>query len=263
MGEGEAKVISGEVKLEVKNLEKTYDNGVQALKGVSQKVYKGEFLAVIGLSGSGKSTFLRCINRLNDPTAGEIWFEGEDIAFTKGSQVSKTRTKIAMIFQKFNLVGRHTVLSNVLMGSLARTSLLASMFGLFSTDEKEKAMKYLNLVGLKEKAEVRADQLSGGQQQRVAIARALMQEPDVLLADEPVASLDPALCHTVMDYLKKINRELGITVLCNLHHLDLVQDYSDRVVALKDGKKVFEGLSSEIDDNWFKEIYGEEARRVH
>lgn len=251
-----------EIKLKILNLDKTFDNGVRALKDFSQEIYDGEFLAVIGLSGSGKSTLLRCINRLNHPTAGEIWFEGQDIAKVSGKKILKMRSRIAMIFQKFNLVGRHTVLSNVLMGSLKRTSTLASLLGFFSSEEKKKALKYLKLVGLEEKADVRADQLSGGQQQRVAIARTLMQEPEVLLADEPVASLDPALCHTVMDYLKKINRDLGITVLCNLHHLDLVKEYSDRVVALKDGKKVFEGLSSEIDDKWFKEIYGEEARRI-
>ncbi len=251
------------VKLDIKDLKKTYPNGFTALNGISMKVYKGEFLAVIGLSGSGKSTFLRCINRLIDPTSGEILFDGGDIAKQKGKEVHKTRTKVAMIFQKFNLVGRHTVLSNVLMGSLARTSLMKSIFGLFSKEDEQKAIEYLKLVGLGEKIHIRADQLSGGQQQRVAIARALMQEPDVLLADEPVASLDPALCHTVMDYLKKINVELGITVLCNLHHLDLVKDYSDRAVALKDGRKVFEGSPSEINETWFKEIYGEEARNVH
>lgn len=250
------------VRLDVKDLKKTYPNGFTALHGVSMKVYKGEFLAVIGLSGSGKSTFLRCINRLVDPTSGQILFDGGDIATQKGREVHKTRTKVAMIFQKFNLVGRNTVLSNVLMGSLARTSLLKSVLGVFSKEDNEKAVQYLKLVGLGDKIDVRADQLSGGQQQRVAIARALMQEPDVLLADEPVASLDPALCHTVMDYLRKINKDLGITVLCNLHHLDLVKDYSDRVVALKDGKKVFEGSPTEINDSWFKEIYGEEARRV-
>lgn len=251
-----------EIKLDIKNLKKTYPNGFTALHGISMEVYKGEFLAVIGLSGSGKSTFLRCLNRLIDPTSGEIFFDGGDIASQKGKAVHKTRTKVAMVFQKFNLVGRHSVLSNVLMGSLARTSLLKSVCGFFAKEDHKKAEDYLKLVGLGEKIHTRADQLSGGQQQRVAIARALMQEPEVLLADEPVASLDPALCHTVMDYLKKINKELGITVLCNLHHLDLVKDYSDRVVALKDGLKVFEGGSSEINDAWFKEIYGEEARRV-
>ncbi len=252
-----------EVKLKVKDLVKTYPNGFTALKGISLDVYKGEFLAVIGLSGSGKSTFLRCLNRLIDPTSGEIWMDGEDIAALRGGKVCQTRTKVAMIFQKFNLVDRYTVLSNVLMGSLARTSLLKSVFGMFSKEDKQKAVEYLQLVGLGDKIEVRADELSGGQQQRVAIARALMQEPDVLLADEPVASLDPALCHVVMDYLKKINKELGITVLCNLHHLDLVKSYGDRAIALKDGEKVFEGSPSEINETWFKEIYGEEARNVH
>ncbi len=254
--------IKEEVKLDVKDLKKTYPNGFTALHGVSMKVYSGEFLAIIGLSGSGKSTFLRCINRLIDPTSGQILFNNGDIVKKKGREVYKIRTKIAMIFQNFNLVGRHTAFSNVLMGSLARTSMVKSILGVFSKEDQEKAIKYLELVGLGSKIHIRADQLSGGQKQRVAIARALMQEPDILLADEPVASLDPALCHTVMDYLRKINKELGITVLCNLHHLDLVKEYSDRVVALKDGKKVFQGNSLEINDSWFKEIYGEEARHV-
>lgn len=251
-----------ETHLIVKNLEKTYGNGVQALKGLSVNVYKGEFLAIIGLSGSGKSTFLRCINRLNHPTGGEIIFENQNIATLSGSGIRKIRADIAMIFQKFNLVGRHTVLSNVLMGSLSRTGFFKSVFGLYSHEDKEEALKYLQLVGLGEKALIRSDELSGGQQQRVAIARALMQKPKILLADEPVASLDPALCHTVMDYLKEINQTLGITVLCNLHHLDLVKEYGDRAIALKDGEKVFEGSPKDINDEWFKEIYGEEARRV-
>ncbi len=251
-----------EVKLNVKDLKKTYSNGFTALHGVSMKVYAGEFLAIIGLSGSGKSTFLRCINRLIDPTSGEIFFNNNDIAKQKGRGVYQTRTKIAMIFQSFNLVGRHTAFSNVLMGSLARTSVIKSILGFFSKEDQEKAIKYLKLMGLGTKIHTRIDQLSGGQKQRVAIARALMQEPEILLADEPVASLDPALCHTVMDYLRKINKELSITVLCNLHHLDLVKEYSDRVVALKDGKKVFEGNPLQVNDSWFKEIYGEEARHV-
>ena len=249
-------------KIVINNLEMKFPNGVHALKGVSLKVFEGEFLAVIGLSGSGKSTLLRSINRLNTPTGGEIIYKDKNVLKAKGGDITKLRSNVAMIFQKFNLVGRHTVLSNVLMGALSRTSFLASLFGTFSKEDVEKAHEYLKLVGLSEKANTRADQLSGGQQQRVAIARTLMQNPDVLLADEPVASLDPALSHTIMDYLKKINQDLGITVLCNLHHLDLVRNYSDRAIALKDGNLVFEGSPNEINETWFKEIYGEEARQV-
>ncbi|MFN8945780.1 MAG: phosphonate ABC transporter ATP-binding protein [Pseudobdellovibrionaceae bacterium] len=249
--------------LSVKNLVKTYPNGVKALKGVSFDVKKGEFLVIIGLSGSGKSTLLRCINRLHDPTSGEIIFENRDVAFVEGSEVRKLRSQIGMIFQHFNLIPRHTVLSNVLMGKLGTLGSFTSIFGLFPKAHLELAMKYLNLVGIGEKAKIRADQLSGGQQQRVAIARALTQDPKILLADEPVASLDPATCHIVMDYLQKVNQELGLTIICNLHFLSLVRQYATRVIALKGGEIVYEGDPKSIDDAWFEKIYGQGAKEVH
>lgn len=249
--------------LTVKNLEKTYANGVQALKGVSFDVKKGEFLVIIGLSGSGKSTLLRCLNRLHDPTSGEILFHGKNTAHVKGSEVRDLRSKIAMIFQHFNLVDRHTVLSNVMMGNLHTTGTFQSLLGLFSDKAKEQALKYLKLVGIVDKANYRASQLSGGQKQRVAIARALAQNPEVLLADEPVASLDPATCHTVMDYLEKVNKELGITIVCNLHFLSLVRRYATRVVALKGGQIIYDGEPKNIDSAWFEKIYGEGAKEVH
>ena len=255
--------MSTEPILKVKNLVKTYPNGVQALKGVSFDVKKGEFLVIIGLSGSGKSTLLRCVNRLHDPTSGEIIFEGDDIAKMEGRKISQLRKKIGMIFQHFNLIPRHTVLSNVLMGRLGSTGTLKSLFGIFKNDDKEKALRYLKLVGIADKAKIRADQLSGGQQQRVAIARALTQDPAILLADEPVASLDPATCHTVMDYLKRVNEELGITILCNLHFLSLVRQYATRVIALKSGQIVFEGSPKDISEEWFEKIYGQGAKEVH
>ncbi|MFN7727548.1 MAG: phosphonate ABC transporter ATP-binding protein [Bdellovibrio sp.] len=249
--------------LQVKNLTKIYPNGTRALKGVSFDVKKGEFLVIIGLSGSGKSTLLRCINRLHDPTSGEILFNGTDIARIEGSAVRSVRKSIAMIFQHFNLIPRHTVLSNVLMGRLGFMGTLGSVLGFFKPEDKESALKYLNLVGIGEKAKMRADNLSGGQQQRVAIARALTQDPQVLLADEPVASLDPATCHTVMDYLRKVNQELGITIIANLHFLSLVREYATRVIAMKDGEIVFEGSPSEIDEALFERIYGVGAKEVH
>lgn len=250
--------------LDIKNLSKTYPNGVRALKGIDLKVKKGEFLVVIGLSGSGKSTLLRCLNRLHDPSSGEVIFEGkQDLAKVSGDEIKTLRRDIAMIFQHFNLIPRHSVISNVMMGRLGYTPTLKSMMGQFSAEDKAKALEYLNLVGIGEKAHIRADQLSGGQQQRVAIARALTQNPKVLLADEPVASLDPATCHTVMDYLKKVNEELGITIICNLHFLSLVRQYATRVIALKDGELVYEGSPSNIDDAWFEKIYGEGAKEVH
>jgi phosphonate transport system ATP-binding protein len=237
---------------------------VQALKGVSFDVKKGEFLVIIGLSGSGKSTLLRCLNRLHDPTGGEIFFYDQDVTKLKtSSEIRDLRKKIGMIFQHFNLIPRHTVLSNVLMGKLGYTSTWKSIFGLFSDADKEEAMKYLRLVGIADKAYIRADQLSGGQQQRVAIARALTQNPKVLLADEPVASLDPATCHTVMDYLRKVNQELGITIVCNLHFLSLVRQYATRVIALKGGELVYEGDPQNIDQAWFEKIYGAGAKEVH
>lgn len=250
--------------LKVKNLQKTYPNGVQALKGISFDVKKGEFLVIIGLSGSGKSTLLRCLNRLHDPTGGEAFFHEKDIVqLSTAAEIRSLRSQMGMIFQHFNLIPRHTVLSNVLMGKLATTPTWKSIFGLFSNEDKAEAMKYLKLVGIADKAHIRADQLSGGQQQRVAIARALTQNPQVLLADEPVASLDPATCHTVMDYLKKVNQELGITIICNLHFLSLVRLYATRVIALKGGELVYEGDPKNIDQAWFEKIYGEGAKEVH
>ena len=254
--------------LKVRDLKKIYPNGVQALKGVSFDVHKGEFLVIIGLSGSGKSTLLRCLNRLHDPTAGEIIFndgsEKIDIAHSSNTKIiRRIRKKIGMIFQHFNLVPRHSVLSNVLMGRLSYMSTLKSLFGLFSDQDQQQALNYLKLVGIDDKAYIRADQLSGGQQQRVAIARALAQNPQILLADEPVASLDPATCHTVMDYLKKVNQELGITVICNLHFLSLVRQYATRVIALKSGEIVFEGAPENINEAWFEKIYGTGAKEIY
>lgn len=249
--------------LKITNLTKTYPNGVKALKGASFDVKSGEFLVIIGLSGSGKSTLLRCINRLHDPSSGSLIFGGKDLSKIKGNEIRHARSRIAMIFQHFNLVPRYSVLNNVLMGRLGVTSSLKSMLGLFTAKDRDDALRYLDLVGIKEKADIRADELSGGQQQRVAIARALMQNPEILLADEPVASLDPATCHVIMDYLKKVNKELGVTIIANLHFLSLVRQYADRVIALRGGEIVFDGSPSVIDENWFKRIYGEAAKEVH
>jgi phosphonate transport system ATP-binding protein len=203
------------------------------------------------------------LNRLHDPTSGEIHFEGQDIAKVEGRAIKEVRKNMGMIFQHFNLIDRYSVMSNVLMGALSRTNTLASIMGLYSQEDRDKAAEYLRLVGIADKAKVRAGQLSGGQQQRVAIARALTQGPQVLLADEPVASLDPATCHVVMDYLKKVNEDLGLTILCNLHFLSLVRQYATRVIALKAGEIVYEGNPADIDDAWFEKIYGAGARQVH
>lgn len=255
--------MSQETILSVKNLVKTYPNGVQALKGVSFDVKKGEFVVIIGLSGSGKSTLLRCLNRLHDPTSGEVMFAGKNIVKSHGSEIRELRKKVAMIFQSFNLIDRHTVLRNVLTGNLYKTGTFKSILGIFTDEERSIAQKFLSLVGIGDKAHYRADQLSGGQKQRVAIARALAQNPEVLLADEPVASLDPATCHTVMDYLEKVNKELGITIICNLHFLSLVRRYATRVIALKGGQIMYDGDPKLIDNKWFETIYGEGAKEVH
>ena len=248
--------------ISVERVSKTYPNGVQALKNVSFKVKKGEFLAVIGLSGSGKSTLLRCINRLHDTTQGRILVDGEDMTALKGVALRRERAKIGMIFQHFNLIPRKSVMVNVLAGALPRTPLLASLLEIYGEEEKQRVRQLLAVVGLKDRELSRADKLSGGQQQRVAIARALMQNPKVLLADEPVASLDPATSHGVLGYLKDINQKMGVTLVCNLHFLSLVREYATSVLALKEGEIVYEGAPSDIDDKWFKTIYGEDASPV-
>ncbi len=248
--------------LRVKNLTKVYDDGTVALKDVSFEVPAGEFLTIIGLSGSGKSTLLRCINRLIEPSDGEIWWNDTRLSHVTGEELRRARRKIGMIFQHFNLVDRSTVLTNVLSGRLGYVNPIASVFGRFPKNDIDQAYANLERVGIREKAQNRADELSGGQRQRVGIARALMQEPEMMLADEPVASLDPALAHSIMRYLQQINREDGITVLCSLHFLDLVQQYGTRAIALNEGRLVFDGAPREIDDQRFKDIYGQEAERI-
>jgi phosphonate transport system ATP-binding protein len=235
---------------------------VRALDDVTFEVPKGQFLAVIGLSGSGKSTLLRCINRLIDPTAGRIVFSGQDVTAANEGELRRIRRHIGMVFQHFNLVHRSSVLTNVLSGRLGYVNPAWSFFNRFPAEDVAKAREQLARVGLAEKAGNRADELSGGQQQRVGIARALMQDPTLILADEPVASLDPVLAHSIMQYLEQINKQDGVTVLCSLHFLDLVHRYADRAIALNAGQLVFDGPPSEIDDERFKAIYGKEAERV-
>ncbi len=246
----------------VEHLTKIYDNGVLALDDVSFEVPDGQFVVIIGLSGSGKSTLLRCINRLIDPTEGRIVWNGIDITAATDEELRRIRRRIGMIFQQFNLVKRSKVITNVLAGRLGYTNPMWSLVNHFSREDRERALAKLERVGIREKAENRADELSGGQQQRVGIARALMQEPELMLADEPVASLDPATSHSVMKYLELLNKEDGITILCSLHFLSLARTYADRIIALKDGRMEFDGLPEEIDDRRFRAIYGEDAVRV-
>jgi len=248
--------------LEIKNLTKIYEGGVLALDDVSFSVQPGEFLAVIGLSGSGKSTLLRCINRLVEPTAGQVIWNGIDVTNANQSELRLIRRKIGMVFQHFNLVTRSQVITNVLSGRLGYVNPAFSLINRFPDEDMEAALKQLDRVGIANQAYKRADELSGGQQQRVGIARAMIQEPEIILADEPVASLDPVLAHSIMQYLEKINQEDGVMVLCSLHFLDLVHRYADRAIALNEGKLMFDGKPETIDDERFKEIYGKEAERV-
>jgi phosphonate transport system ATP-binding protein len=248
--------------LRIENLTKVFPDGTVALHDVSFEVKEGEFLAVIGLSGSGKSTLLRCINRLIDPTGGRVIWDGVDVTAAQGRELRHIRRQIGMVFQQFNLVRRSSVLINVLSGRLGYAHPVLSLLHQFSREDRERARAALERVGIPEKADNRADQLSGGQQQRVGIARALMQEPRLMLADEPVASLDPVLAHSILQYLELLNRQDGITVLCSLHFLDLVHRYANRVVGLKDGELVFDGSPEELTPQKFKEVYGEEAEMV-
>jgi phosphonate transport system ATP-binding protein len=251
--------------LRVVNLTKVYENGTRALEDVSFEVKDGEFLAIIGLSGSGKSTLLRCINRLVEPTSGEVWLDDVNITAARRGELRAIRRQIGMVFQQFNLVKRSSVMTNVLSGRLGYTSPWSSLVNRFSREDRVRALQALERVGIADKASNRADELSGGQQQRVGVARALMQSPKMILADEPVASLDPVLAHSILGYLEQLNKQDGITVLCSLHYLDLVQRYATQVVGLRDGRIVFRGDNAAIralDDRRFKEIYGEEATRL-
>jgi phosphonate transport system ATP-binding protein len=248
--------------LVVENLTKVYDNGFKALDNVSFEVPDGQFVSLIGLSGSGKSTLLRCINRLIEPTAGRIIWNGLDVTAVSDEEIRYLRRRIGFIFQQFNLVKRSKVMTNVLSGRLGYTSPIFSFINYFPQADRERALANLERVGIADQAHKRASELSGGQQQRVAIARALMQNPELMLADEPVASLDPATSHGVMKYLEDLNKEDGLTVLCSLHFLSLARTYADRVIALKDGKLEFDGGPDEIDNDRFREIYGEDAVEV-
>jgi phosphonate transport system ATP-binding protein len=248
--------------LQVENLSKVYDDGTVALSDVSFEVPDGQFLAVIGLSGSGKSTLLRCINRLVEPTSGRILWNGEDVTAAPQEDLRLIRRRIGMVFQHFNLVNRSRVITNVLAGRLGYVNPALAVINRFPKQDMAKARAQLERVGLTEKAHARADELSGGQQQRIGIARAMMQDPEMILADEPVASLDPVLAHSIMQYLERINDEDRVTVVCSLHFLDLVHRYADRAIALNKGQLVFDGPPHAIDDERFKGIYGQEAERV-
>jgi phosphonate transport system ATP-binding protein len=252
--------------LEIKNLHKTYGNNTQVLRGINLQIEQGEFVCIIGLSGSGKSTLLRCINRLIEGSSGEILVprilagpaaDGAkaDVLTLKPARLRLLRRKIGMVFQQFNIVKRLSVIENVLSGGLGYQPGLRSALRIFSREEKRQALTNLKRVGLLDHAYKRADQLSGGEQQRVAIARTLMQQPAIVLADEPVSSLDPSLSRVVLDILKRVCREDGITALVSLHTLELTREYADRVVGLKQGQIFFDGAVGELTDIIVDSIY--------
>ncbi len=242
--------------IEFNNVDVTYPGGLKALKDVSLTIGDGELVVIVGLSGAGKSTMLRAINGFVPITAGSVVVDGVKVEEAAPTDLRALRSNIGMIFQTFNLVMRTTVINNVLMGRLAHVSRWRSLVGAWPADERERALQALERVEIVEKAYVRASDLSGGQQQRVGIARALAQDPTVLLADEPVASLDPVTSHTVMRDLRRINRDLGITTLINLHFLDLARSYGKRLIGLRDGKLVYDGDIRDVSDETFREIYG-------
>jgi len=232
----------------------------RALDGVTLEVADGEFVGIIGRSGAGKSTLIRSINRLHEPTSGKILFDGIDVMALKGRALRQWRADCAMIFQQFNLAGRMDVLTNVLVGRLQKRSTLPTLFKLFSAEERAAAVATLARFDLAEAALQRAETLSGGQQQRVAIARALMQEPKLILADEPIASLDPKNSEAVMDALAEVNKREGITILCNLHDLDIAADYCGRIIGMEKGKIVFDGPPAALDRETRQRIYGQDLK---
>lgn len=240
--------------LRIKNLKKKFRDTV-AINGVNLEIEEGKITGIIGRSGSGKSTLLRMINRLIEPTEGTIEFNDTIITDIKGKALRKWRSECAMIFQQFNLVDRLDVLTNVLIGSLGRNYSFLNLFGYFSKEEKINALRNLNRFELTEKSLQRSGTLSGGQQQRVAIARALMQKPKILLADEPISSLDPKNSKRVMDDMLKINREDGITIICNLHSLEIAKKYCDRLIGLSEGKVVFDGKPNDLTADISKKLY--------
>lgn len=247
--------------IKFENVSKSYPNGFEALKSINLTIEQGEFVAIIGLSGAGKSTLIRTINRMHDITEGTLTVDGTDVMTLHGKSLRSFRRRIGMIFQSFNLITRTTVIKNVLTAFVPDMPWWRATFGIFTKEEKLKALDSLDKVGILDKAFVRADQLSGGQQQRVALARTLAQNPQIILADEPVASLDPVTAKQVMDDFKRINRDMNITVLINIHHVELALQYASRVVGIRAGEIVYDGTVENVTQQVLDSIYqgGEES----
>lgn len=242
--------------IKFEHVNKVYPNGYKALNDVSLEIEQGEFVAIIGLSGAGKSTLLRTINKMHDFTDGTLEVNGQSVKDLKGKELRHFRRKIGMVFQSFNLITRTSVIKNVLTSRVPDLSPIKSLFGIYSKEDKIAALEALDKVGILDKAYFRTDKLSGGQQQRVALARTLAQNPEIILADEPVAALDPVTAKEVMNDFKRINKEMNISVLINIHHVDLALEYADRVIGIKAGKIIYDGPSDQVDDEVLEKIYG-------
>lgn len=240
-----------------KNVDKVYPGGLKALKNINLTINEGEFIGIIGRSGAGKSTLIRTINKMHDISSGSLTVSGVDVSKLKGKELRLFRRKIGMIFQSFNLVDKTSVIKNVLTAFVPDLPLFKKLFGIYPDKMKIRALEALDQVDILEKAYIRADHLSGGQQQRVALARTLAQDPEIILADEPVAALDPVTAKQVMDYFKKINKSKNIAILLNIHHVELALQYTDRIIGIKDGEIVFDGPSSSVDENVLRTIYGD------
>ena len=242
--------------IEFKHVDKVYPNGVKGLQDINLTIDQGEFVAIIGLSGAGKSTLIRTINRMIDVTDGQLVVDGTDVMTLSGASMRKYRRKVGMIFQSYNLVTRATALRNVLTSMVPDMPFHRVLLGLFSEEQKKKALEALDKVGILDKAYTRCDQLSGGQQQRVSLARTLNQNPTIILADEPVAALDPVTAHQVMADFRRINQEMNITVLINIHHVDLALQYCSRVIGIRAGQIVYDGPTTSVTQEILDEIYG-------
>lgn len=241
--------------IEFNDVSKTYPNGTKGLKHINLKIEQGEFVAIIGLSGAGKSTLIRTINRMIDITGGQLTVDGTDVMTLKGKLLRKFRRKIGMIFQSFNLITRSTVINNVLTSNVPDMPWYKVLFGYYSKAQKIKALEALDKVGILDKAYSRCDQLSGGQQQRVALARTLNQNPSIILADEPVASLDPIMADVVMSDFAHINKDMNISILLNIHHVDLALKYATRVIGIRAGEIVYDGPTESVTKEILDQVY--------
>lgn len=247
--------------IEFQNCSKVYPNGTKALNNVTLKIEQGEMIGIIGLSGAGKSTLIRTINQMIPITDGKCIVNGTDVSKLKGKSLRRFRRGIGMVFQSFNLINRANVIKNVLSARVADMSFFRTIFGLYSKEDKMLALESLDRVGILEKAYQRADQLSGGQQQRVALARCLAQKPQIILADEPVAALDPVTAKVVMQDFVNINKTMNISILINIHHVDIALKYCNRIIGIKAGEIVYDGPSKDVTQDVLTQIYGRELNR--